>query len=504
MKKKGFQSHQWLILLTLMIGGFMGRLDGTIVNLALPKIITEFGITVSQASWITTAYIIANAIFIPIFGKLGDLMGMRKLNIYGIVGFTITSAFAGFAFNLPSMVFFRILQAIAISISYPIALSIIAYNFQDRQERAQAMGLYTAIFAAAAVFGPLLGGPLIDWFSWRSVFYVNIPIGIIATILSLRYIHDPPRKAEKHIKNFDIAGSLLLGICLGTLVLVLDQGRDWGWLSGSSILSYIISVVSFWYFLRVEKKQKEPIVDLKFFKNPTYTAAIVTSFISFMGMIGGIFLIPLFVQMYQGYSVTESGYLFMPMAFGMMVSAQLGARLAEKIEPRFLISFGMFLGAYVIYTFSGIDIKWTFFDFAFRLFIFAAGLGVGMASLTTAATSTVPLHEVGVASSVLALARNISGAFGTAIFATILSNSITSNLLSVQQHTIINTQDPAILKQVVPLMIVKGNILAYQTVFQTTVWFMVLGGIAALFVKESKRDFTSQPVQQHAHQAVEI
>ena len=255
----------WLVLVTVMIASFLGRLDGTIVNLALPKIIKEFGITVSQAGWISTAYIIANAIFIPIFGKLGDLIGRKLLYVVGILGFTITSMLAGLSFNLQSMIIFRILQAITVSIDYPIALSIIAHTFQDKAQRAQAMGLWSAIFAVAVVFGPLLGGPLIDIFSWRSVFYINLPLGLLGTFMAIRYIQEPVKKI-KGLKNFDIAGALLLGISLGVLVLVLDQGQSWGWMSFKSIITYIITAVSFIIFILIESKAKEPVVDLKFFK----------------------------------------------------------------------------------------------------------------------------------------------------------------------------------------------------------------------------------------------
>lgn len=497
-KKKGFQRNQLLILLTVMIASFLGRLDGTIVNLALPNIIKEFGITVSQASWISTAYIIANAIFVPIFGKLGDMIGRKSLYIVGIVGFTLTSALAGLSFNLPSMVIFRILQAITVSIDYPIALSIIAYTFEDRGQRAQAMGMWSAIFAGAAVFGPLLGGPLIDSFTWRSVFYINIPIGILGTWMAMRFIHEPARKI-RGLKNFDIAGSLLLGTMLGTLVLVLDQGNSWGWTSLSSVISYFIIVVSLIAFLIVEQRQKEPVVDLKFFKIPTFSAAIITSFISFMGMIGGIFLIPIFAQSLLGYSSTKSGYLFIPMAMTLMMAAPIGARLSVRMQPRFLTAAGMFTAAYVLFfLFTGIDIKWGFWDITWRLMVFAAGLGIGLSPLTNAATSTVPLHEVGVASSVLALARNISGAFGVAIFATILSNSIASQLLNLQAHSVANTTNPTLLTQIPILMITKANVLAYSTVFRVAGLILAMGGISALFVRESKRDFaTAEDLKSH-------
>lgn len=500
-QKKGFQREQWLILATVMIASFLGRLDGTIVNLALPKIISDFGITVSEASWISTAYIIANAIFVPIFGKLGDLIGKKPLYLFGIIGFTLTSALAGLSFNLPSMVIFRILQAITVSIDYPLALSILAYTFTDKGQRAAAMGMWSAIFAASAVFGPLLGGPLIDNFSWRAIFYINIPLGILGTLMAMRYINEPVQNI-KGAEHFDIYGSLLLGLFLGTMVLVLDQGQGWGWTSGKSIICYVISVVSFVVFLVVEKRQKEPVVDLKFFKNTAYSAAILTSFISFIGMIGALFLIPIFAQNYLGYSVTKSGYIFIPMALALMVAAQFGARLSAKVQPRFLTAGGMFFAAIMLFLFAGIDVKWTFWDMAFRLMFFAAGLGIGLAPLTNAATSTVPIHEVGVASSILALARNIAGAFGVAIFATVLTNSTTSHLIAMQTFSVVNSTSPVMMQTVRGLMIMKANILAYQTVFYVASFLMALGGVAALFVRESKKDF--MPSSDHMEAPMEI
>lgn len=484
-ERKKFHSHQWMILLTLMISSFLGRLDGTIVNLALPKIIQDFGITVSEASWISTAYIIANAIFVPVFGKLGDMIGRKPLYIAGIVGFTVASLLAGLSFNFPSLIIFRVLQAITVSIDYPIALSIIAFTFEDKAQRAQAMGIWSAVFAASAVFGPLLGGPLIDLFSWRSVFYINIPLGALGTFMAMKYIKESVEEI-KGFKNFDIVGGLLLGVSLGVGVLVLDQGQSWGWMSEKSLLLYVVALVAMVLFVLWEQKHPEPIVDLEFFKIPEFTAAIVTSFISFMGMMGGIFLLPIFAQTILGFSVTESGYLFIPMAFSIMISAQIGARLSQKYQPGLVTGIGMLWAALMLLLFAGIDIKWTFFDLSWRLALFAMGLGVGFAPLTNAATSTVPLQKVGVASSVLALARNLAGAFGVAIFATILSNNVTSHILTLQQNTVIHTQDPQLLHAIPALIISKANVLAYGSVFKWAAVVVAIGGITAFILHEDK------------------
>jgi len=214
-----------------------------------------------------------------------------------------------------------------------------------------------------------------------------------------------------------------------------------------------------------------------------------------MGMIGGIFLIPIFVQNYLGYSVTQSGYLFIPMAFGILISAQMGARLSARIQPGLLTAGGMLWASFMFYQFTFIDVKWTSFDIMWRLFLFACGLGIGLAPLTQAATSTIPLEEVGVASSVLALARNVSGAFGVAIFATVLSNSVNANLLAIQTHSVINTTDPTVISEIYALAATKANILAFATVFRIAIYFMVLGAGAALFVKRSKNNFN--PADHH-------
>src|ERR1035437_7107022 len=194
-------SLKWWILLTVIIGTFLGRLDQTIVNLALPKIIIDFSITVSSAGWIATAYIIANAIFVPIWGKLGDTIGRKKVYMLGFIIFIFGSVLAGLSWNFSSMIVFRVIQAVAGSADYPTAMAIIAVTFKEGKERAQALGIWSSSFAAAIVFGPLLGGPLIDSFGWRSVFLVNLPVGMIGIWMALQFINES--RSEVKTKFFD-------------------------------------------------------------------------------------------------------------------------------------------------------------------------------------------------------------------------------------------------------------------------------------------------------------
>jgi len=344
---------RWWILLTVIVGTFLGRLDQTIVGLALPKIMDDFGITVTTAGWISTAYILANAVFVPIWGKLGDTIGQKKVYILGFSLFIVGSILAGLSWNLGSMIVFRVIQAIAGSADYPTAMAILALTFPSGKERAQAMGIWSSSFAAATVFGPLLGGPLIDNLGWRWVFYVNLPVGVIGLLMAMAFI--PKSEEQKNFTGFDWFGAMALGASLTSLVLVLDKGLDWGWVSSYSALCYVAVVFFAWLFVRIERRQLNPIVDLKFFSNNLFMNVLGNNFIVFMSMMGAIFLVPVFAQTYLGYDATQTGYLFMPMAFMMLLAAPIGANLTGKVKPNHVImastavaGLGIFLLSFLI------------------------------------------------------------------------------------------------------------------------------------------------------------
>ncbi len=471
---------RWLVLFTVIVGTFLGRLDQTIVNLALPKIIDDFRISVSSAGWIATAYILANAVFVPIWGKLGDTLGRKRIYMIGFSVFIVGSVLAGLAWNLGSMIAFRVLQAIAGSADYPTAMAILAVTFPEEKERAQALGIWSASFAAAAVFGPLLGGPLIDNFGWRSVFLINLPVGVAGLLLARAYIHES--KSDRPPIAFDWFGSITLGAALSALVLVLDKGLDWGWISTKSVIAYLAVAVFLAIFVRIESKHPDPIVDLKFFRNSIFVNALVNNFVVFMGMMGSIFLVPLFVQTFLGFNATETGYVFLPMAACLMIGAPLGGRLTGKVQPRYVIGVSTAIAAVGIWMFSFLDPKSTLLDVIVPLSVMAFGLGFGMAQRTSAVASAVPPQEIGIASSILALARNIAGAFGIAVFGTILTDATESKLLEIAASSAIN--DAAASGPVAALMILKAQVAAYGTVFLTAAAVVGVGAIGAFVMKD--------------------
>ena len=477
---------KWLILLTVIVGTFLGRLDQTIVGLALPKIIDDFSISVTAAAWISTAYILANAIFVPIWGKLGDTLGQKRVYILGFSIFIFGSVLAAFAWNLSSMLIFRVIQAIASSADYPTAMAIITLTFKPGRDRAQALGIWSSSFAAAVVFGPLLGGPLIDNFGWRSIFLINLPIGIAGLLMAMAFIKESPKRTEKVF--FDWWGSLSLGASLTSLVLVLDKGLDWGWLSINSLACYFLAVVFLLIFIKIEKIAKDPIIDLKFFQNNIFVNVIANNFIVFMAMAGSVFLLPIFAETFLGYDATKTGYLFIPMAAMMILAAPIGGQFTGRLKSNYVIMFSTFVAGIGIYLFSFIDPRSGVLSIVIPLMIMAFGMGSGMPQRTNIVASVVPPNEIGEASSILALARNIAGAFGIAMFGTILQNSVYSHMIEYSKASVLNLKTPFMYKEFIGLMSLKAQVAAYSTVFFWASMFLFFSFIFAYWIKVDKEN----------------
>ena len=475
---------RWWVLGTVIFGTFLGRLDQTVVNLALPKIIGDFGISTTNAAWISTAYILANAVFVPVWGKLGDTAGRKKVYLVGFIGFIVASALCAVAWNLSSMLVFRVIQGLAVSADYPTAMAIIAVTFSDMRERAQALGIWSAAFAVASVFGPLIGGPLIDIFSWRSVFLINIPLGLIGLFLAVTFINESV--GERRTVKFDWWGSATLAASLSALTLVLDQGHTWGWLSLVSVVCYIATVAFMALFIHIEKNESEPIVNLQFFKISTFVSTLINNFLVFMGLIGAMFLIPMFAETFLGYNATQTGYLFIPLAIALMIAAPLGGRLVGKVKPSYVIFGSTFAAGLGMLLLVSIDPRSTALAISIPMSLMAFGLGFGMAQRTNLIAVVVPHKDIGEASAVLALVRNISGAFGVAIFSTLLQNTINANVLSIARNSTVRLMTPQAMRQFTSLIILKAQVSSYAFVFEVAGLVVMIGSFAAFLITVPK------------------
>jgi EmrB/QacA subfamily drug resistance transporter len=371
-------------------------------------------------------------------------------------------------------------------------MAIIAITFRDMKERAQALGIWSAGFAAASVFGPLIGGPLIDNFNWRAVFFVNIPLGIIGLFLAITFIDESV--GEKRQTHFDWWGSIFLGAALATLTMVLDQGQTWGWSSAASIACYIGTIAFGALFYFVEQRETEPIIDFKFFKIPAFVNTLANNFIVFMGMMGSIFLLPIFAETFLGYGATQTGYLFIPMAAAMLLAAPIGGRLIGKVKPSYVIFASTFVAGIGLFMFSWIDPRSTAIDLMIPLVVMAFGMGFGMAQRTNIVAVVVPHEEIGEASAILALVRNISGAFGVAIFSTILDNVINSNVFKIAQQSVLHGSGLQLTQQFIALILLKAQVSGYATVFLIASIVVFIGSFGSFFINVPKEAINKEHV----------
>lgn len=477
-------NRKWLILLTVIVGTFLGSMDQTVVSLAVPKIMLDFNILTSDAGWIATAYILANAVFVPVWGKLGDTIGRKKVYVWGFSIFIVGSILAGCAWDLGSMIIFRIIQAVASSADYPTAMAIIAVNFSNGKERAQALGIWSSAFALAIVFGPLLGGPLIDTFGWRSVFLINLPIGLIGIAMALTFI--PESVSDRKSASFDWYGAITLGISLALLVLGLDRGYDWGWTSLPIVCAFAGSGFFMYIFYLIDSRHPEPIIDFRFFRIPAFVFTLINNFLIFMALMGGMFLIPIFDQTFLGLTATETGFQFIPMAFCIMAAAPIGAGLVGRLQPRYVIALSTLVAGFGLFLFTFLDVRSNSLDVIIPLVIMMFGMGFGMSQRTGVIAAIVPNEEIGSASAVLALVRNVAGAFGIAIFTTLLNMSIENNMLNLSAHSVITVHTPAVMQVASALMYLDAEILAYRTVFLIGSVILVFAAVLALLIDVKK------------------
>jgi len=321
----------------------------------------------------------------------------------------------------------------------------------------------------------------INYDSLLDVALISLPIGILGIFMAMRFINES--RSNIKTKFFDWWGAFSLGGMLSALVLVLDKGSDWGWMSASSLICYFFVVVLLGVFIRIEHKASEPIVDLKFFKIPAFVNALVNNFVVFMGMMGGVFLIPVFAQTFLGYNATEAGYLFIPMAAMMMLASPIGGMLTGKVKSIYVIFASTIVASIGIFLFTRLDPRSTALDIIIPLGVMAFGLGFGMAQRTNIVASVVPENEIGIASSILALVRNIAGAFGIAIFATILNNRITSNMLTINSFSKISSHIPLDMQKYISLIYLKAQVDAYDYVFLVASIIVFIGAFTILFLK---------------------
>jgi MFS transporter, DHA2 family, multidrug resistance protein len=430
--------YKWTVMWIIMMGVMMATLDSSIVNVSLPKIMADFGLNADDIEWVSTGYMLAFATLMPLTGWLRDKIGYKNIYVGALFLFTLGSVLCGMAWNLPTLVIARVIQAIGGGAMQPTGMAISTEVFPPR-ERGSAMGMFGVGIIIGPAIGPTLGGWLTDYFGWRSIFLVNLPIGIVTVMAALEFmIKDAPHKLIK--KPFDFWGFGFLSLFLVALLLAVSKGQKLGWGSDFIIACFIFSVLGFIGFMLVETHIDYPIIDLSLFKIPTFATASVITVARSLGLFGSIFLIPLFVQQQMGYTAMQSGILMLPPSLMMLLVFPVFGKLADKVGPKWPSIIGIIIVAYSLFMYHNISVDMTPWALIVPMMVRSVGMGLLMAPITTAVMNSVPQNKIGVASSMNNILMQVGAAIGIAIFVAILSNRAVYHIFMAGQT--VNTGNP--------------------------------------------------------------
>jgi DHA2 family multidrug resistance protein len=410
----------WLIAITVMLPTFIEIMDISIVNVSLDHIRGSLSAGLNESTWVITSYLVSNAIIIPMSGWLSRLMGRKRYLISSVILFTLSSLLCGAAWNLESLIFFRILQGIGGGGLQPISQSILLETFPP-EKHGKAMAFFGMGVVFAPVLGPVLGGIISDNWTWRWIFFINIPTGILSVLMIMSFIHDP--HYMKRIKmKIDYLGLGLLALGIGALQIVLDKGQQENWFdSGFITVLCAISVVSVLAFIIREFFVEHPILDLRAFKNLSFTTGNIMMFFAFLSFFSGIVLIPIFLQTLLGYNATLAGLILAPGGIATIMVMPFVGRFVTKWNPKFLLALGVGISAYAAWLLSGINLNADFQYLALLRIILGFGIGFFFVPLTTLTLSTISREKMGNASAIYNFLRNLGGSFGVAIVTTILA-----------------------------------------------------------------------------------
>jgi DHA2 family multidrug resistance protein len=412
--------NKWLITLTVMIPAFMEIVDTSIANVALPHMQGNLNAGTDEVTWVLTSYLISNAVVMPMTGWLARVFGRKRFLICCIMLFTLASLLCGMAPNLATLVCFRIIQGAAGGALIPMSQAIMLESFPPREG-----GMAMAIFGIGAMFGPVvgptLGGWITDNMSWRWIFYINIPVGIIAVIMAKFFIFDPSY-LKRHTAGIDYWGLALLTLGIGSLQVVLDKGQQDDWFNSSFITAFsVISVISLILFVHAELKHEHPIVNLRLFRDAAFSSGNFIMFMVGFCLYGSVVMLPLFLQTLMGYSATMAGLVMAPGGVASVIVMPIVGAYIQRRSGRKVILAGLVLGAVSLFFMRGFTLEASYWDFVWPRVMLGAALGMIFPPLTRYTLANIPKVEMGNATGMYNLLRNIGGSVGIALSATLLT-----------------------------------------------------------------------------------
>jgi EmrB/QacA subfamily drug resistance transporter len=509
LRRSGRLDYKWVVAAVVILGVFMSILDQTIVNIAIPRLQTAFGADIHLVQWVLTGYILTLGIITPTSAYFSERFGIKRFYIFSLAAFTIGSALCGVAWSLPVLIFFRVLQGAGGAALFPLSLTLLFREFPP-QERGTAMGFFGIPTLLAPALGPTLGGYLVTYADWQSIFFINVPIGIVAIILATIFLHNAvpgPRT------RFDFLGFFFVALGLGTFLYALSDASTDGW--GSSIVLGcmtvgIISLIIFTFVeLNIIRHEGQPLLDLRVFANGPFRASTIANVFVTFSLFGGIFLFPIYLQNIRSLSAFQAGLTLLPQALASMVAVLIGGRLVDRLGVRAVIIPGLLILTVATWQLTFITayspLSWL------QLILVLRGLALGLCvqPLIVASLAEISPRLLAQASSMNTVTRSVSSSLGIAILATLvqsqnlvhfayLAERVTATsplgllypelqaIFVAHGASLITAQSDA-LQTIAGLLLQQSYVLAIQNAFSVTVVVCVLAIIAVLFVRGRRR-----------------
>jgi DHA2 family multidrug resistance protein len=417
----GHPSYKWWVLANVMIGTFMVVLDATIVNVALPKIMASFGISIDTAEWVLNGYLIAFSIMLPASAWFADHLGYKSVYLTALFLFTLGSFLCGLAWNESALIFFRVIQGVGGGLVMPVGMAVVLHEF-PYERRGTALGFWAIAAAGSVSFGPLIGGYLVDTFDWNAIFYVNVPVGLVGVFATWAILRD---YRSEHSRSFDLVGFLSLAAFMVSLLLALADGNAaWntdGWTSAFILTNFAIAFIALIVFFITELSVRHPLINLKLFKSFNYRMANAVFFIFGLSAFGSIFLLPLYLQNSLGYTAYQAGEIFLPMGILQGIIAPIAGILTDKVNPKIPALLGILLLGWSWYLNGSLSLFSMHGEIMFPIYLRGVGMGLLFTPLSAIALTEIKKQDMAQASGLFNVIRQIGGSFGVAVVGAVLT-----------------------------------------------------------------------------------
>jgi DHA2 family multidrug resistance protein len=414
-------TYRWLVMAGVMVATFMAVLDATIVNVALSKLMSTFGVSVDRVEWVLTAYLLVFGVMLPTSGWLADRLGYKLVFTTGLFVFTLSSFLCSLAWDLNALIAFRVLQGASSGLLMPVGMAIVTREFPP-EKRGIALGFWTIAASASVSLGPSIGGYLIDHYSWHAVFDVNVPVGIVGIGAALIILRE---HRATDVRSFDLIGFLSLAAFLTTLLLALANGNSaWntgGWHSNYILTCFGIAAVALTVFLLAEFSVAHPLIELGLFRNFNFAVSNVVLFLFGFGMFGSTFLLPIYLQNSLGYTPLQAGLVFLPVGALQALAGPFAGAFADRSSPKLPVVLGLLLMAWSFYEFGFLSLLTEKHSIMGPLCVRGVAMGMLFAPLMATAISEIPNRKMAQASGLLNVIRQLGGSFGVAVFGSILT-----------------------------------------------------------------------------------